>query len=39
MPRIEAGELEVAYGFAQKASHASRRDLDALFRQMNQPAS
>ncbi len=39
MPRIAAGDLEVAYGFAQKASLASRQDLDALFRQMNQPAS
>jgi Short-chain dehydrogenase involved in D-alanine esterification of lipoteichoic acid and wall teichoic acid (D-alanine transfer protein) len=39
IPRIEAGELEVAYGFAQKASHASRQDLDALFRQMNQPGT
>jgi uncharacterized oxidoreductase len=39
MPRIAAGEIEVAYGFAQKASQASRQDLDALFRQMNQPAN
>jgi uncharacterized oxidoreductase len=39
MPRIAAGEIEVAYGFAQKASRASRQDLDALFRQMNQTAS
>ena len=38
LPRLAAGDVEVAYGFAQKASQAARQDLDALFRQMNTPA-
>jgi uncharacterized oxidoreductase len=35
MPRIEAGELEVAYGFAEQASRASRAELDEIFRRIN----
>jgi uncharacterized oxidoreductase len=37
MPRIAAGEIEVAYGFAEQSSRASRAELDATFEQMNQP--
>src|SRR5262249_24912400 len=36
LPRIEAGEREVAYGFAQQSSRASRAELDALSDRMNQ---
>jgi uncharacterized oxidoreductase len=36
LPRIENGEREVAYGFAQGASRASRAELDALAARMNQ---
>ncbi|HEY2796563.1 MAG TPA: SDR family NAD(P)-dependent oxidoreductase [Thermoanaerobaculia bacterium] len=36
LPRIEAGEREVAYGFAQQSSQASRAELDALAERMNQ---
>ena len=39
MPRIEAGDLEVAYGFAAQASRGSRADLDAMFERMNQTAT
>jgi uncharacterized oxidoreductase len=35
MPRIEAGDPEVAYGFAAQASSGSRADLDAMFVRMN----
>ncbi len=35
MQRIAAGDLEVAYGFAETASQASRAELDAIFRRMN----
>jgi uncharacterized oxidoreductase len=35
MGRLAAGELEIAYGFAQQASQASRAELDATFRRMN----
>ncbi|HTO86985.1 MAG TPA: SDR family NAD(P)-dependent oxidoreductase [Thermoanaerobaculia bacterium] len=35
-PRIEQGELEVAYGFAEKASQGSRTELEALFNRMNE---
>jgi uncharacterized oxidoreductase len=34
--RLQSDELEIAYGFAQKSSHASREELDAMFEQMNQ---
>lgn len=36
IPRIENGEREVAYGFAQQSSQASRAELDALAERMNQ---
>ncbi len=36
LPRIEDGEREVAYGFAQQSSQASRSELDALVERMNQ---
>ncbi|HEX7285331.1 MAG TPA: SDR family NAD(P)-dependent oxidoreductase [Candidatus Angelobacter sp.] len=36
-PRLAAGEQEVAYGFAQQSSRASRQELDAIFARMNQP--
>jgi len=36
MPRIEAGDLEVSYGFAAQASRGSRDELDAIFERMNQ---
>ena len=35
LPRIEAGELEVAHGFAQHSSRGSRADHDAMFARMN----
>lgn len=35
VPRIEAGDDEVAYGFAQQSSHASREELDQIFVRMN----
>jgi uncharacterized oxidoreductase len=38
MARIAAGDLEVAYGFAQGASRASRNELDQMFSRMNQSA-
>jgi uncharacterized oxidoreductase len=37
VPRIEAGDQEVAYGFAQQSSHATREELDQLFERMNAP--
>jgi len=39
MPRIAAGELEVAYGFAEQSSRASRNELEGMFTRMNQPGS
>jgi uncharacterized oxidoreductase len=36
MPRLEAGDLEVTYGFAAQASRGSRAELDAMFERMNQ---
>jgi uncharacterized oxidoreductase len=35
MKRLATDELEIAYGFAQKSSRASREELDAMFVQMN----
>ena len=35
MPRLAAGDLEVGYGFAEKARQASRAELDETFRRMN----
>jgi uncharacterized oxidoreductase len=36
--RITDGDLEIAYGFAQQASRASRAELDQMFSRMNQSA-
>ena len=38
MPRIEAGDTEIAYGFAEKASRGSREEIEALIQRMNEPA-
>jgi uncharacterized oxidoreductase len=38
LPRIESGEREVAFGFAEQSSQASRAELDALVERMNQTA-
>lgn len=38
MPRIVAGETEIAYGFAEKASRGSRGEIEALIERMNEPA-
>lgn len=35
MSRLAAGELEIAHGFAQQASQASRAEQDAIFERMN----
>lgn len=35
--QLQGDELEIAYGFAQKASRASREELAGMFAQMNQP--
>lgn len=37
LPRLKDGELEIAYGFAEESSRASRGQLDAIFERMNQP--
>jgi uncharacterized oxidoreductase len=34
--QLESGEVEIAYGFSEKARRASREELDAIFQQMNQ---
>jgi uncharacterized oxidoreductase len=36
LPRIEKGEREVAFGFSEQSSHASRAELDQLSARMNQ---
>jgi uncharacterized oxidoreductase len=35
MTRLENGDLEIPYGFAEEASRASRKELDAIFERMN----
>jgi uncharacterized oxidoreductase len=35
--KLEKGEIEVAYGFAEMTSKASREQLDQTFQKMNQP--
>ncbi len=35
LPRLAAGETEIAYGFAQQSSRASRQELDRIFERMN----
>lgn len=37
VPRIEAGDREVAYGFAEQTSRASREQLDQMFARMSAP--
>jgi hypothetical protein len=37
LPRIEKGEREVAFGFAEQSSRASRAELDQLSARLNQP--
>lgn len=37
MARIKNGDLEIAYGFSEQASRASRAELDQMFTKMNQP--
>ena len=37
MPRLASGETEIAYGFAQQSSRASREELDRIFERMNRP--
>jgi uncharacterized oxidoreductase len=34
-PRLQAGELEIAYGFAEQSNRASRAELDAIFQRLN----
>jgi uncharacterized oxidoreductase len=36
MARLQAGEIEIPYGFAAQSSRASREELDAIFQRMNQ---
>jgi uncharacterized oxidoreductase len=33
--RLEAGDTQIAYGFAERAANASRQELDAMFERMN----
>ena len=33
---LEKGDLEIAYGTSERASHASRDELDAIFKRMNE---
>lgn len=35
--KLEKGDLEVAYGFAEKSSQASRQELDQIFKGLNKP--
>ncbi|MGZ3687398.1 MAG: SDR family oxidoreductase [Bdellovibrionota bacterium] len=35
MKRLEKGDLEIPYGFSEKASRGSRQELDELFARMN----
>jgi uncharacterized oxidoreductase len=37
MAGLQKGEREIAYGFAQQSSRASREELDAIFQRLNQP--
>ncbi|HMI31084.1 MAG TPA: SDR family NAD(P)-dependent oxidoreductase [Candidatus Limnocylindrales bacterium] len=39
MMGLRQGDPEIAYGFSQRASSASRADLDEIFQRMNQAAS
>ena len=33
--KLRAGDLQIAYGFAEQAANASRAELDAMFERMN----
>jgi uncharacterized oxidoreductase len=35
VPRLEAGDQEIGYGFAEQARQASREQIDAIFERMN----
>jgi uncharacterized oxidoreductase len=35
--QLKMGNIEAAYGFSAESSHATREQLDAIFKQMNQP--
>lgn len=35
IPRLQAGDLEIPYGFAEQSSRASRSELDAIFQRLN----
>jgi uncharacterized oxidoreductase len=35
--QLKMGNIEATYGFSAESSHATRDQLDALFKQMNQP--
>jgi uncharacterized oxidoreductase len=37
MSGLQKGDPEIAYGFAQQSSRASREELDAIFQRLNQP--
>ena len=37
MERLKTGAREIAYGFSEQSSHASRAELDAIFERLNQP--
>jgi uncharacterized oxidoreductase len=39
MTRLQGGDLEIPYGFAEQASRASRAELDEIFERMNRPTS
>jgi uncharacterized oxidoreductase len=39
VPRIEAGEVEVGYGFSEQSRQASRAELEKIFQRMNPPLS
>ncbi len=38
MPRLQAGDTEIAYGFAEKSSRASRDEIDQIFERLNAAA-
>jgi uncharacterized oxidoreductase len=38
LSRLEKGEQEIAHGFAEESSHASRAELDAIFTRLNSQA-
>jgi uncharacterized oxidoreductase len=39
MPRLLRGDLEIAVGFAEQASRASRSEIDGIFKRMNAPTA